>query len=142
MEAIEIIRCKGHPLVSARHPTTFEITTEEHLTEYGHCIIGVEAEKGARDLSEEFRHILCHDDATLTTVLACGAVMAEVRSQGSAALTLDHPTDLVWRKSRFTCGRTVGILSDTVAADLPQELVNCLRERDTMVVTMTVRRPG
>lgn len=142
MEATEIIRCRGHPRVSARHRTTFEITAEEHLTESGHCIIGISAEKGARDLSAEFRHALCHDDAVLTTNLACGGVTAEVRSRGSAALTLDHPTDLVWRRSGFTCGRTVGIFSDTVAADLPADLICHLQDGEEMVVTMTVRRPG
>lgn len=142
MEATEILRCRGHPLVSARHRTTFEITTEKNLTEYGHCIIGIDAEKGARDLSPEFRRILCHDDAFLTTILACRGITSEVHARGSAALTLDHPTDLVWRRSRFTCGRTVGILSDIVAADLPEDLIRHLKEGDEMVVIMTVRRPG
>jgi len=142
MEATEIIRCRGHALVSARHRTTFEITTEDHLTEKGDCIIGIGADRGACDLSAGFRRIICHDDANLTTVLACGRVVAEVHSRGSAALTLTHHSDLVWRRSRFACGRTIGILSDAVAADLPADLVRLLRDGEELAVTMTVRRPG
>lgn len=142
MEATEILRCRGHHLVSTRHRTTFEITTEKTLSEYGHCIIGTDAEKGARDLSFGFRRVLCHDDASLTTILACCGMTVEIHSRGSASLTLDHPTDLVWRRSTFTCGRTIGILSDMVAADLPEDLIGHLRDGNEMVVTMTVRRPG
>jgi len=142
MEAQEVIRCRGHPLVLGTHPTTFEVTREDHLTKNGNCIIGIAADKGCRDLSETFREILSHDDAVLRTHLACGRTAAEIRSRGSSAFTLDHPTDLVWRKSAFVCGRTIGILSDTVAKTLPRELVQCLEREEEMVVTLTVRRPG
>ena len=68
--------------------------------------------------------------------------MVEVRSHGSATMTLDHPTDLVWRRSTFVCGRTIGICSDRVAATLPEDLVRHLKEGRGMTVTMTVTRPG
>jgi len=142
MEATEIIYCRGHPLVSASHPTTFEVTMEEALSENGHCIIGVDANKGAAGLFKKFKDILCHDDALLATTLACEEVTVEVHSKGSAAMTLDHPTDFVWRKSTFVCGRTIGIRSDHVAATLPPELVNRLKAGCPMVVTMTASRPG
>jgi hypothetical protein len=142
MEAIEIIHCHGHPVVSASHPTTFEVTMEEALSENGHCIIGVGANKGAAGLKKKFKDILCHDDALLATTLACGEVTVRVHSKGSAAMTLDHPTDFVWRKSTFVCGRTIGICSDHVAATLPPELVYLLKAGYPMVVTMTTSRPG
>ena len=50
MEAQEIIRCRGHPLVLGTHPTTFEVTREDHLTENGNCIIGIAADKGCAGL--------------------------------------------------------------------------------------------
>ena len=142
MEATETIRCRGHRLVSASHPTTFEVTKETFLTETGHCIVGIGADKGAADLSPAFKQALCHDDALLVTVLRCGNVRVEVKSKGSAAMALDHPSDLVWRKSAFVCGRTVGICSDTVASTLPEELAKLLRGEEEMTVTMTVTRPG
>lgn len=142
MEATEILHCRGHPLVSARHPTTFEVTRDPDLTAQGHCIVGVGADKGSSGLSAEFRRVLCHDGAALLTVLSCGGITVEVHSSGSAAMSLDHPTDLVWRKSSFVCGRTVGIRSDRVAASLPADLVRNLKAGLEMVVTMTATRPG
>ena len=142
MEATEVIHCYGHPLVSASHPTTFEVTLEKTLTKNGHCIIGIRADKGAAGLSPEFKEVLCHDDATLVTTLACEEVEVRVHSLGSKDMTLHHPTDLVWRKSRFVCGRTIGICSDHVAATLPEELVARLRAGRPLVVTMTAMRPG
>jgi hypothetical protein len=142
MEATEVIRCHGHPLVSASHPTTFEVTVEQVLTKKGHCIIGIGADKGAAGLSPEFKDVLCHDDTALVTTLACEGAEVSVHSLGSKDMTLHHPTDLVWRKSRFVCGRTIGICSDHVAATLPGELVDNLRAGRPLVVTMTAMRPG
>jgi hypothetical protein len=142
MEAQEIIRCRGHFLVLGNHPTTFEVTCGEHLSENGNCIIGVAADKGCAGLSGEFRNILAHDDAVLVTRLFAGGIEAEVRSRGSAQFTLDHPADIVWRRSTFTCGRTIGISSDRVAATLPRELISALRNGEEMIVNLTVTRPG
>lgn len=142
MEAQEYVRCRGHPLVLSTHPTTFEVTVEDHLTENGNCIIGITADKGCAGLSSEFRSTLAHDDAVLRTRLECGGVVAEIVSKGSAAMTLDHPTDMVWRKSTYVCGRTIGILSDRVAKTLPKELVQRLAAGEEMLVSLTVTRPG
>jgi hypothetical protein len=142
MKATEVIRCHGHPLVSAIHPTTFEVTAEKTLTKNGHCIIGIRADRGAAGLSPEFKEVLCHDDATLVTTLVCEVVEVRVHSLGSKDMTLHHPTDFVWRKSRFVCGRTIGICSDHVAATLPEELVARLKAGRPLVVTMTAMRPG
>jgi hypothetical protein len=142
MEAQEIIRCRGHPLVLGTHPTTFEVTSEDHLTENGNCIIGIGADKGCAGLSPAFRTVLAHDDAVLVTRLSCGGIIVDIRSRGSSAFTLDHTADMVWRKSTFTCGRTIGILSDRVALTLPRELMENLVRGKEMVVTLTVTRPG
>ena len=142
MKAQEIIRCRGHPLVLGTHPTTFEVTCEEHLTGNGNCIIGVAADKGCAGLSADFRQGLAHDDAVLVTQISAGNAEVVVRSRGSAHLTLDHPTDLVWRRSTFTCSRTIGICSDRVAATLPREIIAALRQGEEMTVSLTVTRPG
>ncbi len=142
MEAQETVYCRGHPLVLGNHPTTFEVTREDHLTKNGNCIIGIAADKGCSGLSYEFKQVLSHDDAVLFTRLLCGGVSAEVKSRGSVKFTLDHPTDIVWRRSSFVCGRTIGIWSDHVAATLPEALIANLVAGKEMIVTMTARRPG
>lgn len=142
MEAQEIIRARGHPLVLGTHPTTFEVTREDHLTVNGNCIIGIAADKGCAGLSPDFKMLLAHDDAVLNTLLACDGISAEARSRGSSQMMLNHPTDMVWRRSTFVCGRTIGILSDTTALSLPRDLVQNLVLGKEMVVTLTVSRPG
>jgi len=142
MEAQEIIRCRGHPLVLGTHPTTFEVTCEDYLSKNGNCIVGIAADKGCAGLSPAFKSVLAHDDAVLITLLECNGVSVTVRSSGSSQLLLDHPTDMVWRKSTFICGRTIGIISDRVALTLPRELMICLVRGNEMVVTLTATRPG
>ena len=142
MEATEIIRCRGHPLVLGTHPTTFEVTCEDHLTANGNCIIGIAADRGCAGLSLDFKTVLMHDNAILETRLECGGVSVGIRSSGSSQMTLDHPTDMVWRKSTFVCGRTIGIRSDIVALTLPRDLVRNLVLGKEMVVTLTAMRPG
>ena len=141
MEAHATVVCCGHPKVRGTHPTTFEVTTEGHLTVAGDCIIGVSADRGAAGLPAEFRILLCHDDAVLLTRLSAGDLQVEVHSRGSASFTLDHPAAMVWRRSRYVDGRTVGILSDRTAAMLPRELIAVLRSGATLVVEMTATRP-
>ena len=142
MEAHATVACRGHPRVAGTHPTTFEVTTEGHLTNAGDCIVGVSADCGAAGLPAVFRRVLCHDDAILVTALTAGDLRVEVHSRGSAALTFTHDADMVWRRSRYVDGRTLGILSDRTAATLPRELIALLRNGAMLVVEMTASRPG
>jgi len=142
MEAQEIIYCWGHPLVLGTHPTTFEVTRDIHLSRKGNCIIGISADKSCDRLSEEFKQVLTHDDAILITRLSCGGKTAEVKSHGSSQFTLDHPTDMVWRRSSFVCGRTIGIMSNQVAATLPEDLLTNLVAGKEMIITLNAKRPG
>ena len=128
--AVEVVRAHGHPNVRATHPTTLEITREEHLTPRGDCIVAVGADKGARDLSEAFKRAAREPGARITITIEVPArgLRAVIRARGHPGLTFEHPTDLVVRKSDFVCGRTVAIRADKAARDLPEELVEALRD--------------
>jgi hypothetical protein len=141
MKAFEIVRCRGHRNVRGTHPSTFEVTREEDLTLWGDCIIGVGADKGAADLDPDFSRLLRDDRALLLTVLRAGACETRISSRGAAGLTLTHPLDLVWRKSSYIDGRTVGISSDQAAVQLPRMLIQRLREEEDLIVEMTVVIP-
>ncbi|MCP1662070.1 MAG: DUF371 domain-containing protein [Methanocalculus sp. MSAO_Arc1] len=141
MEIREHIHCQGHANVTGRHPTTFEITRDDELTLQGDCIIGVSADKAALDLPDAFCDLLADDHAVLRTLLKAGGVVCEIRSSGSAAMALDHETDLVWRRSGYVCGRTIGIRSDHVARTLPRELIAALARGSAMEVTLIAERP-
>lgn len=126
----------GHPCVTATHRSTFEITAEDHLSPAGSCIIAVRSEKGAADLSSALRAVLTVPGSTLTTLLRCADITVTIHSSGSPALCLDHPTDLVWRRSAFICGRTIGIYTGLTAAGLPRELIDLLCEEERLDVTL------
>lgn len=135
---IEIITAKGHPRVTAKHPTTLMITKDKEVGPKGDCVVGVAANKGAVELSEELKLALRSGVAVNITIEA-GGEMEEVRAFGHSLLTLMHPKDLVIRKSRFTCDRTLAIGADKAAMDLSRALVAKLRELSTKVkVTIEV----
>ena len=141
MPVTEIIHCRGHKNVLARHKSTFEITKETELSKNGDCIIAVGADKGAMDLSPEFREAISHEDAVLRTTLTCGEHSVTILSQGAPGITLTHPTDLVWRRSSFVCPRTIAVYSDHTAALLPREMMAALQNGAELVVTLIVEEP-
>jgi hypothetical protein len=141
MKATEVVRCRGHPLVRGSHHSTFEVTKDVHLTAAGDCIIGIAADKGAADLSTAFRAALARDDAIVETRLSAGGYGLDIAGRGSSRMTLDHPTDLVWRRSSFVCSRTVAILCDCVAASLPRPLIDTLRSDEPLLVKISCVTP-
>ena len=138
MEVTEVIHCRGHENVRAFHKSTFEITKETELSPKGDCIIAVGADKGAADLSPEFRELMAQEGARLTAVFSAGGITATVTADGGAGISLTHPTDLVWRRSSFVCPRTIGTYADATAALLPRELIAVLQTGAEMTVTLTV----
>jgi uncharacterized protein len=135
--AVEQFSAYGHQEVTATHRTTFEITAEEHLTQMGTCIIAVRSEKGAADLSPCFRELMQSSRCRLITELRCRDIAVTITSSGSPGLLLDHLTDLVWRRSSFTCGRTIGLYSNHTAGTLPRDLIVLLRLGERLDVTLT-----
>lgn len=136
--AIEEFSAYGHPHVTATHRTTFEITAENHLSPAGTCIIAVRSEKGASDLSDDFRDILRSPGSRLITSLTCRDTRITITSSGSPDLILNHPTDMVWRRSSFACGRTIGLYSDHTAGTLPREMIHLLQTGERLNIHMTV----
>ncbi|PWR75410.1 DUF371 domain-containing protein [Methanospirillum stamsii] len=137
----EYLVAHGHPNVTALHRTTFEITREKELSLAGTCIIAVGADKGAADLDRRFCKALSDPEAVLETTLSCGPHKVRVLSQGDPGLVLTHPTDLVWRKSSFTCGRTIGVYADHTAQNILREMVALLQNGEDLEVSLVVTSP-
>ena len=133
MRIAEVIRASGHPTISARHPTTLEITKEDHLTERGDCIIATSATKGCVDLTTEFSKLVKNNETQITLTIGAGNRTEIIRGRGDRRLTLDHPNDLVARKSSYVCSRTIMILADKSALDLDREFVKILRDPRTSI---------
>ena len=60
----------------------------------------------------------------------------EITGFGHEDLELSHPTDIVIRKSDYTCSRTLMINADKAARDLDLDLVEDLKNGKTMEVTI------
>jgi hypothetical protein len=133
MQIAEVIQASGHPKIRANHPTTLEITKEDHLTERGDCIIAICASKGCTDLSPRFSKLMRNDETRVMLTIEAGNRIETILGRGNGRLTLSHPNDLVVRKSNYTCSRTIMVLADKAASDLDREFVKILRDPGTRI---------
>lgn len=123
MKAFEKIEAWGHVNITAVNTTTFQMTKEDHLTRKGDCIIAINASKGARDLSAEFKRLVRRRQAEVKVIIEAGTSVEIAMGRGDPQLLLNHPTDLVVRKSDYTCNRTLMIRADKGAVDFSRDLV-------------------
>ena len=131
MRSVEELFAQGHPNILAKHPTTFEITKDTMLTLRGDCVIGVNANKGPSDFSEQFIDLCRHDESRIQVQLQAKGIVDLIQGRGSHQLTFKHPSESVGRKSSFASSRTIMIQADRAARDLNRELIETLTHRDT-----------
>ncbi len=127
VSVVEEIPFVGHPLVRAMHGRTIEITTEDHLTLQGDCIIGVRAAKGISQLSPAIKRALKSDEARVRFTIVAPGGEYSFSARGSKDLSFESPTDMVIRMSEFVCGRTLAIRADSSAREIPRGLVGSLK---------------
>ena len=129
----EFITAKGHPNISARHRSTFEITKDPYVTPRGDCIIAVSASKAAVDLSPEFKNLLKSSATVVVFRLEVEGFTWVVRGYGSESMVLTDERSMVFRRSRYVCPRTVMVGADKSAIDLPRKVVEVLRKPDASI---------
>ncbi|HSQ48884.1 MAG TPA: DUF371 domain-containing protein [Candidatus Deferrimicrobiaceae bacterium] len=136
---IEVIHAFGHPNILASHPTTIMITKERQVTKRGDCIVAVDADKSVADLSTEFKRALRQPNAKLTVKLEVDGLKGEITAFGSPELKLNHPNDLVIRKSEFISDRTLAVKADKSSGDLSKAVVEKLKNpKQQVTLTLTV----
>ena len=141
MKASETIYAHGHENVTSRNRTTLEVTKETHLTKRGDCIIALEANKAAKDLSPEFKQLAQNEEAKITITIEADGEVEVVNAYGNPQLSFTHQTDLVVRKSDYTCNRTLAVHADKAAKDLSKALIKKLQDpKQRVKVTLTVER--
>ena len=128
------IKAKGHKNVLSKHKSTFEITKDEDLSLSGDCIIGLGIDKCMLDFPEDFKKKLASDDTKVTLKLKSPNASDIIVGYGHHDLTLDHPTDIVCRKSDFICSRTLMIKSDKAAIDLNRDMISDLANGESLDV--------
>lgn len=136
----ETIWAHGHPNISARHPTTLMFTKEAHLSKKGDCIVAVAADKGPTDLCSEFKNTLRQTNTKLEIIIETGNVKEYLNASGTPNLMLTHPTDMVIRRSNFTCNRTLAIQSDKAANDISKELVTKLKDPTQQIQILLIAK--
>ena len=122
------IQAKGHPNVLSKHKSTFEITKDLQLSLSGDCIIGVAMDKTMNDFSPSLKEKIRNENTKIRVKLATENGEDEIIGYGHSDLSLNHPTDIVCRKSSYVCSRTLMIKSNKASCDLNEEIINDLKE--------------
>ncbi|MEN3035247.1 MAG: DUF371 domain-containing protein [Candidatus Methanosuratincola sp.] len=128
---------EGDRKITARHPTTLEITKDEVKTKKGDCIVASRATLALSDLPEEMKEALRKDGTEVALWIESGGICDVVKGRGSARLTLESSTEMVVRKSGFVCGRTLMVYSDKSASELRRDLVEKIA-RDGAKIRLTI----
>ncbi len=134
MFIFEIV-AKGHENIKAEHRTTLEVTKEKDLTPRGDCIIGVAANISASEIPDKAKELLRVGTKAEVEILLPDYGLRDVLvGFGSRDFTFQHDTDVVIRKSKYICGRTVLISSNKAARDINREIVELLKDKKTEVI--------
>ena len=117
-------------MITATHPSTLEITTDDHLTPRGDCIVAIRATCGLREFPSRIKKALSNDNVRgMLTIEAQGTVF-KVEGRGSTKLSFLHSRDIVVRKSSFVSERTLMVNADKSAGNIPERLVQFLQRPD------------
>ena len=123
----EEILFKGHANIQSLHSRTIEITKEKELTLRGDCIIGVNANKSCKDLSDKIKENIKKNHSYVEIELIVEPFSFIIKGSGHNDLLLTNSKDIVLRKSKFICDRTLSINCDYGSSEIPRDIVNTLK---------------
>ncbi len=123
-EPVCSFKCRGHINVSGKHPTTFEFTRDEEISPRADCIIGVSSDWNTQDVQ---KLLMLHK---VKMSIICGNHSESVRFVINPGFS--DPNEMVIRKSRFRCKRTLGINADKSSAQLDRQLIAALKHPDSI----------
>ncbi|MBU4534244.1 MAG: DUF371 domain-containing protein [Euryarchaeota archaeon] len=133
-----IFYAQGHPNVTSKHRSTLEVTLDPEIGIQADCIIGVKSDKNMLDFPGELKKAISREGAQVRLLLSTTRHHEEIIGKGHPDLSLDHPTDMVCRKSDYICSRTLMIKADKAACDLNQDLIEDLKKSETLKVEIIV----
>ena len=138
MTHVERVQATGHGNVTAQHTSTYEVTTEEFLTEAGDCILGIEADRAPADFSAEFVEAAKSETATITATLEAADTTVTITGRGDPRLTFENEVSMVGRTSDYVDDRTIMVDADKAAANLDRGIVSALAGGADLTVTLRV----
>jgi hypothetical protein len=124
-----IVTAYGHQNIQGTHPTTIEVTTEDHLTKRGDCIIGVRASHSLSDLRETLYPLKgSHIKVTFSIEGEKGyKEQDEVIGFVHPSLKFTDTRAIIIRKSSFLCPRTLLIQANKGAVTLNRQLLEKMK---------------
>lgn len=138
----EVIRARGHEHVSAKHASTFEVTSDDWLTPAGDCIIGIEADRTPADFDDAFVAACQSHDATLevsVTVVADDETYEQsIQGRGHPDLSFDGDRSIVFRTSDYVDDRTGMVGAEHAAGGFDRDLVAALAAGADLTLTLSV----
>ena len=120
----------GHPKITAKSKMRIEITKQKEP--FNDAIIGVNANKSCKDLSEELKNYL-KLGAELKMIISVNDIKDVVIALGSPVLKLTDERSIVIQKSDIINEKTLAILADKSACDLKKELARNLKKTKTKI---------
>lgn len=126
-------RAFGHENIVGTHKTTLELTTEDHLTPQGDCIVGVRCNQTLQELDAELKALAQSRDTKIILRLSAEGFEEKIVGRGSPGLTYSDSVSMVARKSQYECGRTVMIDADKSASDLSRIFTSKLQNSEIIL---------
>ena len=115
-----VIICKGHPNIRATHAKTFELTTDDTITQTGTCIIGVQC---AYDEDALFQL-----RGRVRITLKAGELEDIVLARINPSFRRGDP--LIFRRNDKTQPRTFCTSASKGSSGLDRDLINALQKED------------
>jgi len=129
MVILDTIFAFGHENLLCTHNTTIELTKDNHLTKKGDCILGIRASKACTDLNEKLKKLI-NQGKKIKVTIKYEDIFDSFYGYGDPRLTLTSKNDMVFRKSKFICDRTILINCTKSSNELNRKLVNSLKNKD------------
>ncbi len=127
MTIIEKIYAFGNDNILCSHKSTIEITKDSYLTKAGNCILGINSSKACYDLSNELKELI-KKGIKVKVTLKIDEFEDHFYGFGSKKLTLQNKKDMVFRKSTYSCDRTVLINCTKASIDIKRTLIEALKK--------------
>ncbi|MBI4918901.1 DUF371 domain-containing protein [archaeon] len=121
--------CTGHTNITAEHSTTIEVTKDNSLTEYGDCIIGVNA-----DFNHEELMSFVEKTDRAKIIFELEELKEEITGQINKEFKDEH--EIVLRTGKYISDRTLLTHCDKAAKDLSRDLIDKLKQGKKMKVNL------
>lgn len=124
--------CRGHPAITAVHPTTLEVTKDLTISIRGDCIVGVKADFKPRELQ-----MFLEGAKGLKIILSYNGKSEVIRSVYNPLFRAYR--EIVIRRSSFASDRTLAIGTDRACIDLSRDFVEMIKN-PKVTITVEIRQ--